>query len=431
MGWDTIGAEFAGCREPAKHRKQRKARSAAKTVLRTAAALLQGHHGSSVPAPVAELIGMGKGTGKGSSSSSWQGQSAPKDWCCKWCLGSDGAKYRNNGDRKSCRMCNISKSYSYHFQPGQAPGKPTTSLAERQQLAEKVDNRKQLVAQKKRIEHLERQLSAKAAGGSEEDSGAAGWAEGVNPSKLAARQQKTQKLLAEAQAEGLLGACDIASMPWTKVVLPKVVETAEGLHKEAKGKYSSAWSRWKRTSLLVEEQRVQVASLEEQVEAAKALLLKNEEDYKAADAALSEAAKLVELAAAKQRQEMAEKTELPAEKDEEMGASSQASGRKKASPGAKEEALLAGFQEELLADVRSGLGEPPTEEASQGFVAKCAALFLNLQKVVAEQRAAAAVAASAPPPAAAEPRGRARSRSRSPCREKRSASCPPGEADCL
>ena len=431
MGGDSIGVEPSFPREGALHRRERKRRAAAKGVLRTAASLLQDHHGSRIPARVAEHIGMGY-VGPGRTS---QGQGQPgkgnNDWNCKWCKGSDGQQFRNFMDRKSCRLCNVAKSFAYQHPRSGEVRKPSTSLAERQVLAEKADSRKQLQAQKRRIEILEKQLSAKLVGGAEEES-AGPSAEGVCPSKLASKQQRTQRLLAEAQAEGLLGSLDIASMPWTKVVLPKVVETAESLHKEAKNKYSSAWGRWKRSTMQVDEQRVQVLALEEQLEAARACLLKGEEDSKLADSALSEAAKLVEVAAAKQRQEMAEKTELPGDNDEEMGTSSSAQGKKKASPGAEEKALLAGFQEELLAEVRSGLGEPTTEGAAQCFVAKCTALFLNLQKVVAEQqKAAAAVAPVAPLPVPVEPRGRAWSRSRSPIRVKRSSSCPSRESDCL
>ena len=435
MGGDIIGVEPSFPREGAQHRRQRRRRAAAKGLLRTAATLLQGHHGSSISTPVSNFIGLGmRSAGHGGAGGTWQspGQTGKgqNDWNCKWCLGPDGQQYRNHSDRKSCRLCNVAKSWAYQHPKAGEVKKPSTSLAERQVLAEKADSRRQLQAQKRRIDHLEKQLQAKVAGGSEEESGPTP-AEGVNPSKLASKQQRTQRLLAEAQAEGLLGTLDISSMPWTKVVLPKVVETAESLHKEAKGKYSSAWGRWKRSTMLVDEQRVQVANLEEQLEAAKALLLKNEEDFKLADSALSEAAKLVEVAAAKQRQEMAEKTELPSEKDEEMEPST-AEGKKRAGPGAEEKALLSSFQEELLADVKSGLGEPPTDEAASSFVSKCTALFLNLQKVVAEQRAAAAVAASVAPPVATEPRERARSRSRSPIRQPRSSSCPPTrEADCL
>ena len=282
---------------------------------------------------------------------------------------------------------------------------------------------------------MEKQLTAKQAGGTEEEAATGPVAEEVNPARLAARQQRTQKLLAEAQAEGLLGSLDISSMPWTKVVVPKAVETAESLHKEAKWKYSSAWGRWKRCTLAVDEQRVLVASLEEQLEAARGVLLKHEDDFKNADSALSEAAKLVELAAAKQRQEMAEKTEVGGGTDEEMGA---VPARKKAVAGAEEKALLASFQEELLADVRGGQGGPPTDEATQNFVAKCSSLFISLQKVVAEQKlkeAAAGAGRDAAPAVPSQPavatEDRARQRTRSPHRVPRSRSLPPKEGDSL
>ena len=369
----------------------------------------------------------GKGSGKGSWAAGHD-NSGPKEWSCKWCYGPDGGRLRNNGDRKSCRSCSISKCYPYHFQNPE-PGKPSTSMAYRQIAAEKAENRKQFVAQRKRIEHLEKQLAAKATGVPEEDSGLAAQAEGVNPSKLVAKQQRTQKLLAEAQAEGLLGGLDIASMPWTKVVVPKLVETAESLHKEAKGKYTSAWGKWKRGSLVVEEARSLVASLEEQLEAARGVLLRQEEDFKAADLALSEAAKLVELAAAKQAQEKVDKTE--GQKDEQMPEAAEGTGKKRTGAGAEEKALLESFQEELLSDVRGDIGGPPSDEATRKFVEKCSSLFLNLQKLVAGQRAAAAVASEPAHFVGAEPRGRAWSRSRSPIRGERAASLPPRESDCL
>ena len=372
--------------------------------------------------------GMG---GKGSGKSSWAAgpdKAVAKEWTCKWCHGPDGGRLRNDGDRKSCRSCSISKCYSFHFQNPE-PGKPSTSMADRQIAAEKAENRKQLVAQKKRIEHLEKQLAAKVTGVPEEDSGLAGQADGVDPSKLVSKQQRTQKLLAEAQAEGLLGSLDIASMPWTKVVVPKIVQTAESLHKEAKGKYTPAWGRWKRGSVAVEEAKALVATLEEQCEAARGVLLRQEEDFKAADLALSEAAKLVEVAAAKQAQEKADKTE--GEKDEQMPGSADGSGKKKSAAGPEEKALLQSFQEELLSSVRGDLGGPPSDEATKQFVEKCSSLFLNLQKLVAGQRAAAAVASEPAGPVFAEPRGRSRSRSRSPLRGERAASLPSREADCL
>ena len=203
-------------------------------MLRTAAALLQGHHGSAVPQVVAAHCGM---------SGAWNGAGCSTDWHCKWCKGSDGSSFRNNKDKKSCHRCHVSKSYAFKHPNSLEVKKPSTSLAERQVLAEKTDSRKQLLAQRRRIEVLEKQLSAKQAGGTEEEAAIGPVAEEVSPARLAARQQRTQKLLAEAQAEGLLGSLDISSMPWTKVVVPKAVETAESLHKEAKGKYSSAWGR--------------------------------------------------------------------------------------------------------------------------------------------------------------------------------------------
>ena len=436
MGWDIIGADEPSCREGAQHRRQRKQRSAAKGVLRTAASLLSGHHGSKVPQQVEIHLGMSAGSSRDGNETkgAWGSQAQAAEWMCKWCCGPDGQKYRNHRDRKSCRLCNVSKSFAYHHQKSNEVRKPSTSMAERQVLAEKADNRKQLQAQKKRIEHLEKQLSAKLAGGLDEESGSAPAPEEVNPARLAARQQRAQKLLAEAQAEGLLGSLDISTMPWTKVVLPKAADTAESLHKEAKGKYSSAWGRWKRCTLSVDEQRVHCAGLEEQLEAARLLLLKHEEDFKLADSALSEAAKLVELAAAKQKQEMAEKCEAGGSADEEMLGPAPA--KKKATAGAEEKALLASFQEELLADVRSGRGEAPSDAATQSFVAKCSSLFLNLQKVVAEQQLKeAAVAAGGPaaaPPGQPEGSGeRARTRTRSPHRVPRSHSLPPKEGDSL
>ena len=363
----------------------------------------------------------GKGTGSGSKNEA----SGTKEWTCKWCYGPDGGRLRNGGERKACRSCTISKCYAYHFQPA-APSKPSTSMAERQIAAEKADNRKQFVAQRKRIEHLEKQLAAKA---SDLDSGSNGLAEGVNPSKLVSKQQRAQKLLAEVQAEGLLGSLDISSMPWTKVVVPKALETAESLHREAKGKYDTAFGRWKRGSVAVEEANALVATLEEQLEAARGVLLRQEVDFKGADLALSEAAKLVELAAAKREQEKADKTD--GEKDEQMPGPA-GPGKKKTAAGPEEKELLQGFQEELLASVRGDTsGGQPSDETTRQFIEKCSSLFLNLQKLVAGQRAAAAVPVEPALFVGAVPRGRTRSRSRSPLREERAASLPPREADCL
>ena len=132
---------------------------------------------------------------------------------------------------------------------------------------------------------------------------------------------------------------------------------------------------------------------------------------------------------------MAEKTEVGGGTDEEMGA---VPARKKAVAGAEEKALLASFQEELLADVRSGQGDPPTDEATQSFVAKCSSLFLSLQKVVAEQKlkeaapgAGVAAAAAVPGQPAGGSEDRARQRTRSPHRVPRSRSLPPKEGDSL
>ena len=372
-------------------------------------------------------LGMGGG-GKGSGNGSWTTSKEPKEWSCKWCHGPDGSRLRNDGDRKSCRSCSISKCYSFHFQNSETPAKPSTSMADRQIAAEKAENRKQLAAQKKRIDHLEKQLAAKGPLASEEEVGLLGFGEVVNPSKLVAKQQRTQKLLAEAQAEGWLGGLDIGNMPWTKLVVPVVAESAESLHKQAKGKYNHAWGRWKRGSVAVEEARALLANLEQQLEAAKVSLLKQEEEFRAADAALSEAAKLVEGAAAKQAQEKAE-----GEKDEQMPGQDEDSGkgRKKAVAGAEEKALLANFNEELLTAVRGDTEGSASEEASKRFIESCSTLFLNLQKLVAGQRAAAAVASEPAQPVGAEPRGSPRSRSRSPLRGDRAASLPSKEADCL
>ena len=145
MGWDDTGAS-AGAREPAKHRKLRRQRAAAKTVLRTAASLLRDHHGSSVPAVVEDHLGM--------STRHATGQSG--DWQCKWCTGSDGSPFRNNKERKNCFRCNVAKSYAFKHPNSGDVRKPSTSLAERQVLAEKTENRKQLQAQKRRIEFLEK-----------------------------------------------------------------------------------------------------------------------------------------------------------------------------------------------------------------------------------------------------------------------------------
>ena len=301
-------------------------------------------------------------------------------------------------------------------------------MDDRQIAAEKAENRKQLAAQRKRIDHLEKQLAAKGSGVLEGEGGQPGQGEGVNPSKLVAKQQGTQKLLADAQAEGWLGGLDIGNMPWTKLVVPVVAESAESLHKQAKGKYNHAWGRWKRGSVAVEETRAQVSNLELQLEAAKVALLKQEEEFRAADAALSEAAKLVEGAAAKQAQEKAE-----GEKDEQMPGQGEDSGkgRKKAVAGAEEKALLASFNEELLSAVRGDTEGQASDEASKRFIESCSALFLNLQRLVAGQKAAAAVASEPTQPVGAEPRGRSRSRSRSPLRGERAASLPSREADCL
>ena len=368
------------------------------------------------------------GGGKGSGNGSWSSNKEQKEWTCKWCHGPDGNRLRNDADRKSCRSCSISKCYSFHFQNSGPPSKPSTSMADRQIAAEKAENRKQLAAQKKRIDHLEKQLAAKGSLVPEEEGGQPGQGEGVNPSKLVAKQQRTQKLLADAQAEGWLGGLDIGNMPWTKLVVPVVAESAESLHKQAKGKYNHAWGRWKRGSVAVEETRAQVSNLELQLEAAKVALLKQEEEFRAADAALSEAAKLVEGAAAKQAQEKAE-----GEKDEQMPGQGEDSGkgRKKAVAGAEEKALLASFNEELLSAVRGDTEGPASDEASKRFIESCSALFLNLQRLVAGQKAAAAVASEPTQPVGAEPRGRSRSRSRSPLRGEMAASLPSREADCL
>ena len=143
---------------------------------------------------------------------------------------------------------------------------------------------------------------------------------------------------------------------------------------------------------------------------------------------MSEAAKLVEGAAAKQAQEKAE-----GEKDEQMPGQGEDSGkgRKKTVAGAEEKALLANFNEELLTAVRGDTEGPASDEASKKFIESCSALLLNLQKLVAGQRAAAAVASEPAHFVGAEPRGRAWSRSRSPIRGERAASLPPRESDCL
>ena len=80
---------------------------------------------------------------------------AKDDWCCKFCKGADGSRYRNFGSRTSCRKCNIAKGSCFGgtAKSDNAP-MPSKSLAERQ-----TDRQKQDVARSKAAKRAESKVA--------------------------------------------------------------------------------------------------------------------------------------------------------------------------------------------------------------------------------------------------------------------------------
>ena len=140
------------------------------------------HHGSSVPARAKShlaLLEMGK------KSSAREGNQAERkaragevrsadDWCCKACLGPDGQPYRNFGDRKVCRKCQVPKGSCFLRKADATNSRcPSSSIAERQarQRQTSLEEANRELCQK--LAAKERELS-KLAGGNQQGNGREG-----------------------------------------------------------------------------------------------------------------------------------------------------------------------------------------------------------------------------------------------------------------
>ncbi len=110
--------------EPAWHRRERAQRSQQRLLLRAvgAASALSQHHGTAM-APNGH-------------------RDQPKaDWLCKSCKGRDDKPFRNFGHRAACHKCHVSKGSCFWKRVAPGPPRSGTTLAERQVLQQKIDEK--------------------------------------------------------------------------------------------------------------------------------------------------------------------------------------------------------------------------------------------------------------------------------------------------
>ena len=134
------------------------------------------HHGSAVPARAKSyLLEMGKkgDARQGNQTERKTGAGAARsaaDWCCKLCLGPDGMAYRNFGDRKVCRKCQVAKGTCFLYKADEASsGCPSSNIAERQvrqRQASLEDSNREL---RQKLAAKERELAKLAVGGQQGD----------------------------------------------------------------------------------------------------------------------------------------------------------------------------------------------------------------------------------------------------------------------